>query len=116
MNRTCLHCALARALRAESAAFTARGLGVSFTRSDPVWLPMEGGRLYRAIRRLVRDARGRADNGIVKLAVLDLSGKSHVEVTATVRLGRGAVVLACAFPRHLPGTLAGGFVEGLPSR
>jgi hypothetical protein len=114
MSRSCLHCALARALRAESTAFAARGLALSFTRSDPVWLPAAGGRLYRGIRRLLRDARERADAGTVKLVVVDLPGKSHVEVTATVRRGRGAVVLACAFPRHRPGTLAAGFVEGLP--
>jgi hypothetical protein len=113
VTRTCLHCALARALRAESARFAARGLALVFTRSDPVWLPVSGARVYRSIRRLLDEAHARAGSGAVKLAVLDLSGKSHVEVTATVPTPRGVVVLVRAFSRHAPGVLAAGFTEGL---
>jgi hypothetical protein len=113
VSRTCLHCALARALRAESGRFAAHGLALVFTRSDPVWLPLSGPRVYRSIRRLLREAHARAARGAVKLAVLDLPGKSHVEVTATVPTPRGVVVLAHAFPRHAPGVLAAGFAEGL---
>jgi hypothetical protein len=113
MERSCLHCALARALRAESEAYRATGLTLSFTRSDPVWLPAPGMRLYRAVRRLLQMARVRADGGGVKLAVVDLPGKSHVEVTATVPVGRGTRVLALSLPRHAPGTLARGFAETL---
>ena len=113
MSRTCLHCALARALRAERARFAARDFALVMNRSDPVWLPLSGALVYRGIRRLLREARGQAGGGAVKLAVLDLPGKNHVEVTATVSAPRGVVVLTHAFPRHAPGTLAAGFAEGL---
>jgi hypothetical protein len=111
-GRACLHCALARALGAETAAFRRRGLTLAFTRSDPVWLPSPGARLYRAVRRLLREAAVRAEGGPVKLVVVDLPGKSHVEVAAVVRTSHGVRVLGALFPRHRPGALAGGFVEG----
>ena len=88
-----------------------QGLALAFARSEPVWLPRSGMRLYRAVRRLLRDARGAADGGTVKLSVVDLAGKSHVEVTATVATRGGSRVLRCAFARHAHGTLAGGFAE-----
>ncbi len=116
MDRSCLHCALARALSAETDNFATQGVAVSFTRSEPVWLPSSGMRLYRDVRRLLRQARAEAQAREVKLAVVDLSGKSHVEVTATVTSGRGARVLACAFPRHVPGSLSRGFAEALDLR
>ena len=104
VTRTCLHCALGRALRAESAA------------SEPTWLPIEGGRLYRELRGLLREARETARRGLVKLAVLDLPGKSHVEVTAVVRSPRGkARVLSRAFPRQTLDLLGAGFAEQLAS-
>jgi hypothetical protein len=109
--RSCLHCALARALHAESGAFVSRGLAISFARSEPVWLPRSGMRLYRGIRRLLRDARAAAEGNTVKLSVVDLPGKSHVEVTVTVATGRGSRVLSCAFARHAHGTLSRGFSE-----
>ena len=111
MDRSCLHCALARALRAESPGFARRGLTLAFARSEPVWLPQPGMRLYRDVRRLLRRAWAAADRGTVKLSVVDLPGKSHVELTATVAAGRGSSVLRCAFPRHADGTLASGFSE-----
>lgn len=110
-SRSCLHCALARALRAEAAAFNASGLDVRLSRSEPVFLPIAGGTLYRGLRRLLTAARTTAERSPVKLAVLDLVGKSHVEVTATVLCGRTSRVLSCAFPCSDPATLAGGFVE-----
>jgi hypothetical protein len=116
MDRSCLHCALARALSAETDAFAAHGVSVSFTRSEPVWLPSSGMRLYRGVRRLLRQARAETEAREVKLAVIDLAGKSHVEVTATVTAGRGARVLACAFPRHVPGSLSRGFAEAIELR
>jgi hypothetical protein len=71
-------------------------------------------RLYRAVRRLLQAARAAAQGRDVKLAVIDLPGKSHVEVTATVLVGRGGSrVLGCSFPRHARGTLARGFAETL---
>jgi len=111
VTRACLHCALARALRAEAAAFADRGLTLGFTRSDPVWLPDSGMRLYRGVRRLLRAARTLADEGPVKLTVVDLPGKSRVEVTATVATRGRHRVLSCPFPRHVRGTLASGFSE-----
>ena len=114
MQRSCLHCALARAIRAESSAFAGRGLALNFARSEPVWLPSTGMRLYRGVRRLLQAARTAADGTDVKLAVVDLPGKSHVEVTVTVPVGRsGSRVLRCAFPRHARGTLGRGFAETL---
>ena len=114
MQRSCLHCALARAVRSESSAFAGRGLTLNFARSEPVWLPSTGMRLYRGVRRLLQAARTAADGSDVKLAVIDLPGKSHVEVTVTVPIGRSASrVLGCSFPRHARGTLARGFAETL---
>lgn len=114
MTRSCLHCALARALKSE--ALAAGGLAVTFTRSDPVWLPTSGTRLYRGVRRLLQAARAASTGPSVKLAVVDLPGKSHVEVIATVTTAGGTRVLGCAFPRHASGTLAGGFAEGTLGR
>jgi hypothetical protein len=113
VQRACLHCALARALRAESPRLAARGLVLNFERSEPAWLPVSGMRLYRGVRRLLRQAAAEADPGAAKLAVLALAGKSQVEVTATVSVRGGSRVLAVAFPRHVPGTLARGFAEGI---
>jgi len=103
--QSCLHCALARAIRRESGALAARGLAVTLGRAEPVWLPSTGARLYRALRRLLREAGSQAQGPSLKLTVIDLTGKSHVEVTATIPVGRGSRVLACAFPRHAPGSL-----------
>ncbi len=111
----CLHCALARVLRRAGS----RGLGSArlefcalAARSDPVWLPTTGYRLCRSLRDLVRRACAEADGGSVKLAVVDLSGKSHVEVTAVVRRRDGATrVLSCAFGRQDPRALGRGFAE-----
>lgn len=113
MERTCLHCALARALRAEASTLAARGVVLRFERSEPVWLPASGMRLYRGVRRLLRRAAENAAPGAAKLAVIDVSGKSQVEVTATVTVPGGARVFGVAFPRHVPGALARGFAEGV---
>jgi hypothetical protein len=116
LNRSCLHCALARALTTEADALAARGLAVTFTRSDPVWLPTPGMRIYRGVRRLLQQARAVSTGSGLKLAVLDLPGKSHVEVIATVTTAGGTRVLSRAFPRHVAGSLAGGFAEGTLGR
>src|SRR5262245_24330435 len=109
--RTCLHCALARALRAETLA-PGSPLRVHLGRSDPVWLPVPGRQIYRGVRALLREARTEADD--VKLSVVDLAGKSHVEVTAVARHPDGSSrVFVRAFPRFAPGTLARGFAEAL---
>ena len=117
MRGACLHCALARVLRRAasfgSASVEFRTLAA---RSDPVWLPTTGYRLCRAVHDLVRRACAAADGGSVKLAVVDLCGKSHVEVTAVVRSpGRKARVLSRAFPRQALDLLGGGFAEQLAS-
>jgi len=113
-TRACLHCALARALRAESAALARRGLEVRLSVVDPILLPMRGARVYRALRRLLREAELAAQPpGPLKVAIIMLRGKSHAEVTATFPVGRRAVIRSCAFPLFVPGALAGGFAEAL---
>lgn len=109
--RSCLHCALHRALRAEAAALDRRGLAVHLGRSEPVWLPLPGMRVYRGLRALLREACDAAVGGPLRLAVIDLAGKTHVEVTACVPQARGARVLRVEFPRHVPGALCRGFAE-----
>ena len=111
-GRVCLHCALARLVRTEAAAFAERGIQLTVRLCDPAWVPGSGVQVYRALRRLVQDARAQAGDEPVKLAILNGVGKSHVEVTATVRTRDGARILSCAFPRYSAGTLAGGFAEG----
>lgn len=111
-GRVCLHCALARVLRIEAAAFAERGIELSVRLCDPAWVPGTGVHVYRCLRRLVQEARAQAAGGPVKLAIHDVPGKSDVEVTATIRTGAGARVLACAFPRYRVSALAGGFAEG----
>jgi hypothetical protein len=109
--RSCLHCALARALRAEAPAFAARGLEIRLSRSEAVFLPASGAVIYRRLRQLLAAARRAAARGPVKLSVLDLPGKSHVEVTATVAGKDRWQILACDFPHHDPATLPAGFRE-----
>jgi len=116
VTRTCVHCVLGRALRAESAASSGEEFLVTLRSSEPTWVPVSGAALYRELRGLLRDARDATRHGIVKLAVLDLPGKSHVEVTAVVRSpGRKARVLSRAFPRQALELLGGGFAEQLAS-
>jgi hypothetical protein len=110
---TCVHCVLSRVLRAESAGMATRCLTVRLGRSEPLWLPIPGVQVYRTLRRLLQAAAAEAEGNLVKLAVIDLPGKSHVEVTATALRKRRSRVFGCAFPRHAPGTLAAGFSETL---
>ena len=111
MSRICLHCVLARVLRAELAHLTERGLQVKVGPSAAVFLPGSGTSVYRRLRSLLREAAVAATGDRIKLAVLDLPGKSHVEVTATFASAVGARVLSRAFPLHDPATLAHGFAE-----
>ena len=111
MSRICLHCVLSRALRAEMRTLAARGLQVKLGPSAAVFLPGPGTMIYRGLRSLLRDAAAQASGERVKLSVLDLAGKSHVEVTATFATAVGARVLSRAFPLHDLATLAGGFAE-----
>ena len=114
VTRICLHCVLGRAMRAESAASRDGELALALRCSEPTWLPLEGGRLYRELRGFLREAREAARRGLVKLAVLDLPGKSHVEVTAVVRPPGGkARVLSRSFPRQTLEALGSGFAEQL---
>ena len=111
LSRTCLHCVLARLLRAESAALGARGLTLKLGAFEPLFLPARGAALYRSLRALLVGATRQATGGRLKLAVLDLPGKSHVEVTVSFAAGRRTRVLSCAFPRHDPDALGSGFAE-----
>jgi len=111
MTRTCLHCVLARVLRAEADALRERGLEVRLGPSEAVLLPAAGAATYRTVRALLRAAIADAAGPRIRLAVVDQAGKSHVEVTAVFADARRIRVLSCAFPRHDPGALAGGFAE-----
>lgn len=109
-ERTCLHCALVRALRAEMPALERRRVDVVVGRSDAVWVPLSGMRVYRGIRRLLRQATGGATDCRVRIGVVDLAGKPHVDVMATV-LVAPARVHRVGFARVVAGTLPGGFAE-----
>ena len=111
MTRTCLHCVLARVLRAEADALRERGLEVRLGPSEAVLLPAGGAATYRTVRALLRAAMADAAGSRIRLAVVDQAGKSHVELTAVFADARRTRVLSCAFPRHDPGALAGGFAE-----
>jgi len=110
-ERTCLHCALLRALRAETPALERQGIAVVFGRSDAVWLPLPGTRVYRGIRRLLREATVAVTGCRVRLAVVDLVGKPHVEVMAIVLEPSRARIFRVAFARVGDGRLPGGFAE-----
>lgn len=112
MSRTCMHCVLAHALRVESARLASQGIAVVLGRSEALWLPASGACVYRVLHRFLRDVVETAGHQIVKLVVVDLLGKSHVEVMAVVGTGKRSRVLKCAFPRHALGTLSRGFREG----
>lgn len=112
VERTCLHCALVRALRAEAPGLERRGIAIVVGRSDAVWLPVSGTRIYRGIRRLLREATAvPARDCRVRLAVVDLAGKPHVDVMATVLEPSRARVFRVGFARVVDGRLPGGFVE-----
>lgn len=110
--RTCLHCVLVRALRAEWRNLEEAGLEVTPVRGHAAWVPGGGGRVYRRLRRLLRDAREGAERGgRLNVGVVDQTGKSHIEVIAALRTrGRGRVFTA-AFPRPVLATLVLGFAE-----
>src|SRR2546429_3926923 len=56
MTRSCLHCVLARVLRAEADALRERGLEVRLGPSEAVLLPAAGAATYRTVRALLRAA------------------------------------------------------------
>jgi hypothetical protein len=111
MRRICLHCVLARVLRAEAETLSARGLDVKLGPSPPVFLPGSGQKVYRRLRSLLREAAAQTTGDRLKLSVLDLPGKSHVEVTVAFATAVGARVLSRAFPLQDPAMLARGFAE-----
>lgn len=111
VERTCLHCALLRALRAEMPGLEGRGVTVMVGRSDAVWLPLSGTRIYRGIRRLLQRAGGTAARCRIRMAVVDLRGSSHVDVLATVLAPGRARVHRVAFPRTVDRHLPAGFAE-----
>jgi hypothetical protein len=88
---------------------------VRIGRSDPLWLPLTGAQVYRKIRGLLHAARAQSADSL-KLSVLDLPGKSHVEVVATFgRRGERTRSLAVALPRYEAARLAAGFAEAARS-
>ena len=110
MNRSCLHCVLARVLGAEGDRIRARGLEVRLSPAAAVFLPAPGRATYRALRGLLRSAIGDAEGPRIRLTLVNLPGKSHVEVMAAFSVARGTRVLSCAFPRHDPAALAAGIL------
>jgi hypothetical protein len=110
--RACLHCALARALGDEADELVRRRVVVTFGRSEAVWLPIPGARIYRGLRHLLRRAAVAGEGHTVRLNIIDLAGKAHVEVTAAVLAGAHAQVFTCMFPRFVAASLLLGFDEG----
>jgi hypothetical protein len=104
---------LARALGDEAELLTRRGVVVTFGRSEAVWLPIAGARIYRGLRHLLRQAAAVGQGHTVRLNIIDLAGKAHVEVTAAALAGARAHVFTCAFPRFVASSLPLGFAEGL---
>jgi hypothetical protein len=95
----------------EAEGVTATGPVVRIGRSEPLWLPIAGSRIYRELRRLLRAARAQAGDSL-KLTVLDLPGKAHVEVLATVgRRGERSRTRSALFARCATEHLAAGFAE-----
>ena len=114
MARSCLHCSLARAVEVEWDGPLA-GPVVRIGRSEPLWLPLSGAKVYREIRRLLLAVRKQTADSL-KLSVLDLPGKSHVEVVATFnRRGERTRSLSVALPRYEAARLAAGFAEAARS-
>lgn len=112
--RCCLHCAMERAMRKESASLADSGVHIVIRQSEVFWLPISGARVYRRLRRFLRGACLERMEGTVEIAALTwLKGKSHVEVTAKVTGRHGLRVFSCTFPRHVLDTLWLGFREGL---
>lgn len=114
-ERTCVHCVIARALRSEVPKFEAVALTLRLGRLDPVWVPQPACAVYRAVRALLAEARAQAARSPVKLTLVDMAGKSHLELIVSLRTSSRAQVLTRAFPRHAAGTLERGFEEMLLS-
>jgi hypothetical protein len=98
-------------VRAEAGTLRQHGLEVVLGASRPVLLPHAGRELYRGLRALLAEAADGTEGGRLKLAVVDLPGKSHVEVMAIVAGRQGARVHSRAFPRCVRGSLGLGFAE-----
>jgi hypothetical protein len=111
--RICVHCVLARVLRAEAPALARAGLSIGVRPGPPVLLPHAPVLVYRELRDLLREAAAGALGPTVRLALVDLAGRHCVEVTASVRSARGTRIFSRTFARHVDGTLEGGFLEGL---
>ena len=110
--RTCLHCVLQRALRAETDDLLNAHLRLTVTRSEPVWLPEAGTIIYRHLRRLLRESMKEALPGTpLKISVIDQVGKSYVEVTAVFRGAEGWRTASCSLARYELENLWGGFAE-----
>jgi hypothetical protein len=113
-RRCCGHCCLTRALLGTTDALTARGLVVTPAHTEPFWVPGSGAAVYRNLRRFLGEVCDQPEAwDEVRIAVLDLPGKSHFEVMVTLQAGRRARVLTHRIPRYDPATLARGFPEGL---
>src|SRR5207244_250564 len=96
-----------------SGALRARGLEVRLRPSDAVFLPVQGGAIFRTLRALLRAAIADAEGPEIRVALLDRPGKSRGEVTASFAGGGGRRVCPRGCVRGLgaPGVLAGGCAD-----
>jgi hypothetical protein len=114
MIRSCLHCALDRALRHEERALAAARLEVVFRGTEATWLPVPGARLYRRLRVLLRSVVAQAEPGQLRLALHGVvPARSQVEVVLAYRSQRRWHTTSCVFPRFVESALAHGVVEGV---
>jgi hypothetical protein len=114
MTRSCLHCALRRALDHEERTLAAAGLDVVVRGAEATWLPVPGSRLYRRLRVLLRSVVAQAEPGQLRLALHGIvPARSQVEVVIAYRSQRRWRTTSYAFPRFVESTLVHGLVEGV---
>jgi hypothetical protein len=109
--RSCFHCVLGRVLTRHRASGSR--IRVSAGISGPLWLPVRGMRLYRAISKFIAQLVVAAGDREIRVAVVNPLGRSHIELLGCLSMGRHGTVFACRFPRHVEAMLVRGFFEGL---
>lgn len=113
-ERSCLHCVLGHLIEAVRPRFARRDLDLIWRASEPTWLPYTGQLAYRRVWWLLHEVCDLAQPGPVRLALHGiLPERSHVEVVASFRAGRGWRARSCALPRYREEYLWLGVPEGL---
>ena len=111
-DRTCVHCAVARAIRYVSR----RADGVTFSvRSalDPCIAPVSAARLYRSIRGVLTADVGALPARPASIEVRVLGGTHpFVDLYVTTTVSDLVSTRMLSIARHREGTLEGGFPEG----